>query len=281
MKRANKVKKETEEKIEITQKMWVETMTLVFDKKACISCDLCRQACPKEAISLRVEGGRALPCIDENLCSMCGMCATFCPVLAVRLTLTNSLRGTQEEVKPILDVGGVPHFSKGMNLDNSHCPDGCDLCVKACPREALSFGDSGLELDRSRCLSCAHCEDACPVPEAIHVTRLFEGQVVVDTEKCPPGCDLCVSACPTRSFKALEKGVEVDSRHCICCGACIIACPYGAIDLRRMKLRSEGDGYSAVWARALDRLLSESERFLEHNEGSFARLVDLLKSSRL
>lgn len=286
MPRKEKRKTETGGSIELVQTLWVDSFTLRFDLDLCIRCDLCRKACPKEAISLEpaegVEGAVTALLVDAERCSMCGLCVAFCPVNAVRLVKRNTWKDTCEELRPILDVGGIPHFSKGTELDGSMCPAGCDACVKACPREALTLGGKGVEIDRTRCLSCAHCESACPVTGAIKVTRLFDGVIEVDTARCPQGCDLCVTACPTRCYEALAGGgVKVDSRHCICCGACLVACPHGAIDLTRLKLRSAGDGYSAVWSRAVDRLLSENARFLLQSESNFVRLTEMLKNSRL
>jgi 4Fe-4S ferredoxin len=282
MLKKEKMKREDHSSIVVTQSLWVDIYILSFDKELCIGCDLCHQVCPKEAISLRAWKGKILPEVDEKKCSLCGLCVTFCPVNAVKLLSRNTWKGTEEEIRPILDQGGIPHFSKGMELNSSLCPPGCDLCVKACPREALTLEKTGLELDRSRCLSCAHCEAACPIEGAIKVTRLFEGSIVVEVEKCEEGCDYCVRVCPTHCYVPLpEKGVKVDSRHCICCGACFVTCPYGAIDLTRMRLRTERDGYSAVWSRAVDRLLSENERFLQQNETSIINLIDILKKSRL
>jgi 4Fe-4S ferredoxin len=269
-------------RLEVVQSTWVDTLTLAFDRDACIGCDLCRRVCPKEAVSLVVGADGAVPDVDAEACSLCGLCATFCPVGAVRVVAGNTWRDTEEDRRPLLDVGGMPHFSKGMELDASLCPEGCDLCVGACPRNALAPGKTGVSVDRSRCLSCAHCESACPVPGAIRVTRLFEGGVTVDVRGCQPGCDLCARACPTGCYTTLpEAGVAVDSRFCICCGACLVACPHGAIDLTRLKLRSAGDGYSAVWSRAVDRLLSENARFLQQSEKNYLKLTEMLKSSRL
>jgi 4Fe-4S ferredoxin len=267
--------------VRIVQKLWVDSMELSLDLDPCIGCELCRQVCPTEAITLKKEDGRTVPWVDTEKCSLCGLCATFCPADAVKLTARNTWKGTEEEVTPILDVGGVPHFSKGMTLDVSLCPPGCCECVSACPREALSVGEPGVVLDRRRCLSCSHCEAACPVEGAIVVKRLFEGTISVDTGKCPVGCDMCVGSCPTHCFQEKQRGVAVDPRHCICCGACLVACFYGAIDLTRLRLLSSGDGYSAVWSRAVDRLLSETSRYLSQSEGSRKRLNALLKESKL
>jgi len=285
MPKSVKSKKESGSRLVVTQSLWVDSMTLTLDREVCIGCDLCRQVCPKEAVALSLTRGdhefSTTPDIDEQKCSMCGLCVAFCPVNAVRLVTRNTWKGTESEVSPILDVGGVPHFSKGMELDASLCPPGCDLCANACPRQALLRSEGGVTLDRERCLSCAHCEAVCPVPGAAKVTRLFDGAVEVDVDGCPEGCELCLTACPTRCYTALStKGVEVDPRHCICCGACLVACPHGAIDLTRLRLHCAGDGFSAVWSRAVDRLLSENSRFLQQNETNYVKLTEMLRRSR-
>ena len=167
--------------VTIRQTLWVDSIELTFDLDPCVGCELCRRVCPKEAISLKKEGTRTVPWIEAERCSLCGLCATFCPAKAVKMVAKNSLHQTEREITPILDVGGSPHFSKGMKMDVSLCPPGCSECVAVCPREALTPGEHGVELDRSRCLSCSHCQDACPVPGAIEVTPLFEGTIEVDT----------------------------------------------------------------------------------------------------
>lgn len=38
---------------------------------------------------------------------------------------------------------------------------GCKKCIRACPAQALSWGGSGIEINRSKCTSCSRCTDAC------------------------------------------------------------------------------------------------------------------------
>jgi 4Fe-4S ferredoxin len=280
--RQSKKKTADDRFIKVTQALWVDTLELILGIDPCIGCELCRQVCSTEAVTLKRQGERTVPWIDQERCSLCGLCAAFCPARAIRLFRRNSWKGTEEEVTPILGAGGIPHFSSGMTLDSSLCPQRCDKCVGACPRSALSFTGQGVVLDRDRCLSCSHCAEACPVPGAITVTPLFEGDINVDAGKCPLGCDRCVDACPTRCFARVPgRGVKVDARHCICCGACLVACFYGAIDLTRLRIMTDTPGFSAVWTRAVDRLLSENARFLAQSEASFVRLASLLKESKL
>ena len=268
-------------KLKIVQHLWVDTTTLCLDKEACIACDLCRQTCPKEAISIYLGEPRPELDIDEDKCSLCSMCVSICPVHAMSMVHVNTWRGTEESIRPLLQYGGIPDFSRGMDLNAAFCPPGCDRCIKACPRQALWLEQGQVRLDRDLCLSCAHCADVCPVEGACQVSRLFEGHIQVNLNKCPPGCNLCVQACPTGCYGVREDhGVTANSRNCICCGACLVACPAGAIDMTRLRVQV-GAGFSAVWSRAVDRLLEEHARFLRHNGGALSRAIEVLKKTRM
>lgn len=51
----------------------------------------------------------------------------------------------------------------------------------------------------------------------------------VDNEICV-GCGACVDACPVGAIK-LEGGIAIVSDGCISCGACVSSCPTNAITL--------------------------------------------------
>lgn len=54
--------------------------------------------------------------------------------------------------------------------------------------------------------------------------------VSVDTLACR-GCGACVEACPTGAIALREQVARVDAAHCTECGACVNVCPERAIVL--------------------------------------------------
>jgi NAD-dependent dihydropyrimidine dehydrogenase PreA subunit len=56
-----------------------------------------------------------------------------------------------------------PGFLPVINEDT--CIDGCDICVKVCPKAALTLKDNhkAALLDPTVCLSCYACVTQCPV----------------------------------------------------------------------------------------------------------------------
>ena len=53
-------------------------------------------------------------------------------------------------------------------LDTSRCPDGCRVCVEACPTTAIAIDAQGARVDLGRCLFCSDCAEACPEGAITH-----------------------------------------------------------------------------------------------------------------
>ena len=92
-----------------------------------------------------------------------------------------------------------------------------------------------LYLDLNRCIYCRACEVAC---EREHggVSRIFV--TLLDwTEPVPVACrhcekHPCVEACPVDAIEATDEGaVIIHTNKCISCGLCVIACPFGVVEL--------------------------------------------------
>jgi Ni,Fe-hydrogenase III small subunit/formate hydrogenlyase subunit 6/NADH:ubiquinone oxidoreductase subunit I len=89
----------------------------------------------------------------------------------------------------------------------------------------------------------------------------YRGRPLIDTSKCPAGCEVCAEACPTNAITAGTLP-QVDLGRCIFCTDCERSCPVGAISHSgdyRLAVRERGDlvvdaGERAlVLAKALDK----------------------------
>lgn len=56
----------------------------------------------------------------------------------------------------------------------------------------------------------------------------FRGRPVIDSSKCPDGCQVCADACPTDAI-TLNGDIRLDLGRCLFCTDCQDACPEKAI----------------------------------------------------
>jgi Ni,Fe-hydrogenase III small subunit/NAD-dependent dihydropyrimidine dehydrogenase PreA subunit len=59
-------------------------------------------------------------------------------------------------------------FRGRPSLAQSRCSAGCNLCVDACPTDAIRRSPNGILLDIGRCLFCAECTRVCPTGAISH-----------------------------------------------------------------------------------------------------------------
>lgn len=92
--------------------------------------------------------------------------------------------------------------------------------------------------DPSTCIGCKTCMAAClmrhDVPGDVPVPRLT--LVTTRTISAPVGCHHCAEApcadaCPTGCLYTDDEHVGVHPGKCIGCRNCVLACPYGAVDI--------------------------------------------------
>ena len=103
-------------------------------------------------------------------------------------------------------------------------------------------------VDVTRCTACRSCESACAVSHAgfedvveavlagvplvprVRVVPAGGGGVPVQCRQCREPA--CVEVCPVEALCRDEEDgpVRLDMEKCVGCGACVVACPYGAVE---------------------------------------------------
>ncbi|MDD3043176.1 MAG: 4Fe-4S binding protein [Methanosarcinaceae archaeon] len=224
---------------------------LVYLPEKCIGCGTCVQVCPKGVLSVGAVGaiarglfdGAFLEIIGEE-CLVCGLCAKVCPTGALELS---------QEGKSLKDDSYISGALKATTV-SENCAH-CGLCEEVCPQNCITVtrepaGDGSLKLvgktvvDPENCVHCGWCEAVCPV-DAISVEKPFEGRWEFKETVCQT-CHTCIEVCPAGALfnKAGEAGERVDKishrpEACIYCGACAVACPVDALDVRKTAILPE------------------------------------------
>ena len=117
----------------------------------CLGLGTCEKICPFDAIHINPE--TSLPVIDWAECTGCGKCVEECPrkVLALvpgreQVQLACSSPASGKEVRRVCSKGCIK----------------CQLCVKACPAQAIHFQDGVIKIDQEKCTLCGLCKEKCP-----------------------------------------------------------------------------------------------------------------------
>lgn len=169
---------------------------------------LCAHADEAGEVAPAENGVRLGFWIDTKQCVGCGDCVEACV----------KANGTPESLRPRRDVRTyLTGFGEKLHISTScmHCADAA--CEKVCPAHAiLKRVDGIVAVDKSRCMGCKYCYQACPfeVPQYNN-----EGM---------DKCDCCLGA-------GVAPG---DTPHCVA------ACSKGALhfgDITRMLEQAGGD----------------------------------------
>lgn len=156
------------------------------------------------------------------------------PKATMRCCIFKERAIVQERIK--LALGGDknnPNVVEVIDIACDECPIGgifvtpaCRGCIvhrcqEVCPRDAIQIIDHKAVVDKSKCIECGKCTQACPYGAIIH-------------QKRP-----CVSSCKVKAITVGEdKKAAIDNKKCIACGACVYQCPFGAIVDKSMIMES-------------------------------------------
>ena len=232
------MKFEDEKKLTLERAMYRRRHSLVASKSLCTGCGICEVACPKEAIELvpREKGKETKegqpPFIDVDLqkCNFCGICDLLCPFGAVKVSVDG------QHALSVVDSESFPKIVRDIRIRADRCDPGCTLCVDACPLNIVEVkhpkpGATRLELvvDEEKCNLCGICTE---LSDSVKIAdNRLQGKGGYD-EYC-----LCVELCPQGALGVKqvprEPSINVVEERCPTCRWCEVACPTGAIQVRK------------------------------------------------
>jgi 4Fe-4S ferredoxin len=294
------LKNETESKLTIEMILHAKRYSLALDKDRCTGCGICKEICPREAIEIKKtpkEGGeKAMPPtidISKEKCHYCGMCDPICPFGALNVRING------EHMIPVIDCESFPKLVREIEVDATKCDLDCVDCEKACPlnlikvsvrtpdgEEVTDIASRSskenlrivVDIEKDVCPCCRLCEMRCP-EGAIHVEKIFYGNLRITREKCPEGCQDCLDVCPISGALYLSDDgkVHVNELCCIYCGVCKIVCPEeGALELHRTYIRHT-PVHSGAWNKALEKIASTQVMTKELQTKSLTKTQESLK----
>jgi 4Fe-4S ferredoxin len=260
--------------VKVSQK---DERALFYVPEKCIGCGTCVLACPKDAIVIGSVGAVARGEIDKDFvefteeCITCGMCARVCP--------TGALVWKTEDEKKVDTVSGslkttsVSDKCVLCGLCEAVCPQGCIEVERWFANDGSASVDGNVKIEQEFCIHCGWCASVCPV-DAIEVDKPFEGEWSWNESLCQ-ACRTCVDVCPCNALFNPDWGpgeVVEKIRHrvevCIYCGACAVACPVKAIEVKKTKILVDMDKKAPLEKRILDVPAPEPSRtsILKTNE---------------
>jgi len=113
----------------------------------------------------------------------------------------------------------MARFFDTLKIDFGKCPEGCTACEEACKKAAAGNGGGPSRI------------------AVVHASSAALGSASTCNQCSQPAC---AEICPARAISKSDTDgvVRIDSRKCIGCGLCSLACPYGGIIYGKEEHRS-------------------------------------------
>lgn len=238
-----------------------------IDASRCVACFNCLSACRKGALSSgptikkreKPHDGDAQNNIQEKTRPDPSRRALLLAVTALVSAPRPALAGAPDipaltrKLRQARSVPITPPGSQGLRAFSARCT-GCQLCVSACPHQALRAFDAGLgrlqpslSFEHGYCrVNCVACSTVCPTGAIQSMTpsrksALQIGHAVIRPERCIIAtdgvpCTACSRNCPAGAIRLVgeRRLPAVDTERCTGCGACEYVCParpYAAVQV--------------------------------------------------
>ncbi|UCC58635.1 MAG: 4Fe-4S binding protein [Candidatus Bathyarchaeum sp.] len=184
--------------------------------------------------------------------------------------MVNNLRGNPIKYENSQEIRIEREFltRKYLLRLNKNLCNGCGLCSKICPEEAIKEEPPlvvnghlekkpTIDFDIDSCILCGECAVLCPLNaldmevDGKEISTFVKNEafpvllkeINITKEKCDPECDAkCQEECPTEAIrvtKKSEKGqdritnVQITESLCFYCKRCELACDHDAIQVRK------------------------------------------------
>lgn len=115
----------------------------------CLGCGTCKDVCEFDAIEI-IDG---VAVIDKDKCTSCKACLPVCPKGIIELV--------PYEQDVIIKCKSIDPGKEVRQKCSIGCI-GCQICVKACPVDAISFENNLAKIDYDKCINCGICAQKCP-----------------------------------------------------------------------------------------------------------------------
>ncbi|MBI5844493.1 MAG: NADH-quinone oxidoreductase subunit NuoB [Deltaproteobacteria bacterium] len=135
----------------------------------------------------------------------------------------------------------LPDMFQGRPVINGPCPDKCDICLSACPVNAIGRRkDGGVTIDTGRCLFCGACSGACPHKSIVftrnHQLAAARREDLVIAEGSQKSAD-AVSVMAKKYFSRSLKLRQVSAGGCNACEADVNVLGTPAWDMGRFGIQ--------------------------------------------
>jgi Ni,Fe-hydrogenase III small subunit/NAD-dependent dihydropyrimidine dehydrogenase PreA subunit len=136
--------------------------------------------------------------------------------------LPNAVTVRLAEGQPVIAniaTASLPARLRGKpKLDPARCPEGCSICVDACPTGAISANP--LTLDLGACVFCPICAEACPTGAITYTNEYKMAATSREGLRLREGGDISPEACSHEIRRLFGRSLKLRSVSAGGCNGC-------------------------------------------------------------